>query len=400
MLIYLNDFRLTVVGVALVFLLSGLLVLDASTQPTLNIEDGLSNSMNKLSPHLTITVNGVVVVDKEDDLVVTNGLKVLQGFFTDPSGSSAFMTITDSSNVARNFGFYGKASQYVGYISSTSGATPLGGMIGIGTSSSAASTSQVGLGSLQLIGGVQSSTYSGGNITIVNTFDISSSLALKEVGLFLRLHSTTGDANIMFARDTYTTVNVVSGDTVVVTYVLNLNNTAFTDNFGQFFENLFGYHSSTSSFFMQDISGSDRLFVIYSTYSAGINNCNFGAYVTISCTTDGGSGHPASFMQLGGDNTTVSRSDYNLGEDLSAVLLSGGYKHNGVSITGASNNNLTIAGGLFVFTGSDTVNEVGFFMTWFDEFGVERDIMLVHLNTVATAKTSGQTSVPYVTIES
>jgi hypothetical protein len=86
--------------------------------------------------------------------------------------------------------------------------------VAIGTDSTAPAASQTALGAeVMRVQGTYSKDANVGECSMDATFNITSTYALNECGLF---NASTGGT--MYCRDTYTTKNVVNGDTVKVYY--------------------------------------------------------------------------------------------------------------------------------------------------------------------------------------
>jgi hypothetical protein len=94
--------------------------------------------------------------------------------------------------------------------------------VAIGTDGTSPSASQTALGAeVMRVQGTYSKDPSTGECSIDATFNITSTYALNECGLF---NASTGGT--MYCRDTYTTKNVVSGDTVKVYYTAKFHRPA------------------------------------------------------------------------------------------------------------------------------------------------------------------------------
>jgi hypothetical protein len=86
--------------------------------------------------------------------------------------------------------------------------------VAIGTDGTAPSASQTALGAeVMRVQGTYSKDANTGECSMDATFNITSTYALQECGLF---NASTGGT--MYCRDTYTTKNVQNGDTVKVYY--------------------------------------------------------------------------------------------------------------------------------------------------------------------------------------
>jgi hypothetical protein len=84
----------------------------------------------------------------------------------------------------------------------------------IGTDSTAPAASQTALGAeVMRVSGTYAKDANVGECSMDATFNITSTYALNECGLF-----NASSGGTMYCRDTYTTKNVVSGDTVKVYY--------------------------------------------------------------------------------------------------------------------------------------------------------------------------------------
>jgi hypothetical protein len=86
--------------------------------------------------------------------------------------------------------------------------------VAIGTDGTAPSATQTALGNeVMRVQGTYSKDANTGECSIDATFNITSTYALQECGLF-----NASSGGTMYCRDTYTTKNVVNGDTVKVYY--------------------------------------------------------------------------------------------------------------------------------------------------------------------------------------
>lgn len=63
-----------------------------------------------------------------------------------------------------------------------------------------------------------------GTITLAKTFSVTGSHTIQEAGLFNDTYSASGNTDSMFARKTFDAVSVANGDSLTVTWTINVGN--------------------------------------------------------------------------------------------------------------------------------------------------------------------------------
>jgi hypothetical protein len=106
-------------------------------------------------------------------------------------------------------------------------------------------------------------------VQITGSDSITSTVAITEAGLFSSFNYFSGIVSFMLSHDTFTAINAVNGDTVTVTYDLNLNNSGFTNQFCNWLAAIF--QGSVQSTFSNTVTLTDTSGNI-ATYSVWCSN--------------------------------------------------------------------------------------------------------------------------------
>jgi len=269
-----------------------------------------------------------------------------------------------------------------------SGGTYVGSTVGIGNSSTATALSDNKL--LSQDGDYvqpRNTTYANGNVTIVAVCVVNGSqtTGITEAGLFL--NGGASRTALMF-RETFTAIPCVIGDTIVITYTIQLADTGFTDNFGKLLESIFLWTWQGNAYVdwrnmtqpMTTIDGSVHDCTAYAGnyYYGGSYPAQNIFWRSIGFNDT----FPCAGYMLGTDGTAFDRSQHNLSAplDTNATILTliPSILPIVTSNATAKTSNITLTHTVN-YASSYTFREVGFFILGFDFEGDYNCYMLWRL---------------------
>lgn len=288
----------------------------------------------KMTPSLNISVynsDGILKATrlKEDDLLLDNFRNFFIAFFD--SATSKTVDLKDTSNTARTIVVHKTSSTTTNtWSDSASGSTTKGGIMGIGSGTNAPTQTDYALQTIYGSLADVPNTYptwdvATGNVTIQKSFAITGTITITEAVLGVRWIPSSGTTSydIMMFRDTFTGISCVNGDTVVVTYKINLS-VSYNRNFGILLSNIF-YNvadAGTKQDTLYSITATpiSMIFYYYTSATTGIFNCG-GAYAVYIAHGTGSTAESRSHATLTTltDSLSVITSITISGSDIVAV---------------------------------------------------------------------------------
>lgn len=195
-----------------------------------------------------------------------------------------------------------------------------------------------------------------GNLTAIYSVPVYVADDLSEICL-VKIACVTGSTQsyFMMARDTFTPVSVVPGDTCYATYTFILDGTGFTDNFGEYLEKAIDGDDSSG---VQTCSFIDWNGAGISVYLGGYNTANH--FWDTGCYSG---------VMVGTGSTAMELDDY----DLESPVVDDDYELFNLPDIVADKPQASAA---FVFDDSYTLREVGWFYQCKDTSGTVRTILL------------------------
>ena len=326
--------------------------------PAENLEISLDKAVNKLSPELTVRVydsmgNLKTVIVKEDDLVLNNFKLWLSAWLgtTTASATASTNTLKDTSNQDRVVTGKKWSTSYIyTWCDSASGTGNKGGIMALGTGTTAPTVSDYGCETiygafvnLDTTAPVYNSTT--GEIVVVNTFSITDTVSISEVVLGYNWvgPSTTAYSFALF-RDTFSPISVENGDTVAIAYVIDLDDTGFTNNFGvilaEVFRSVADGTTSTSKTIV-DKTGTNKALECYD------DDTEYVPALTIRTANP-----VSSWINVGTSSTATSRSHYALVSEVEDI--SGGV------VTHVISGDVWVQGNVYCAE-ARTITEAGYF---------------------------------------
>jgi hypothetical protein len=194
-----------------------------------------------------------------------------------------------------------------------------------------------------------------GNITIGGNIVAQTAATISESGLIIEWLPSNTATQFLFAHDVFTGIAVSAGSTIAVQYTIELLNTGFTNNFGEFFACV-----------LQSIvvgSGGGPAGVSGATDVSGTAR-NLGCYLNFSVSNGGqniASNQP--WAAFGTGTTSPARSQYTLATPSSTCTntpTSPAASNNGVASSIFNVNQIKITTSL-VCTSAQTISEAGLF---------------------------------------
>lgn len=281
--------RYKFVGVLFAFLLilsmENVVMYNYIIKPDAVINIGLSNHISTRLIAEAYDNNGNLKqrVEKNNDLIMDSFRNFLINWLFTSYNSAGARTVAldDISDTSRTYNVRtNDGGTYANYfVDSSTGTDSKGGYIGIGTGTTAPTVSDYNLESLygskvQVTGGYPTWTSASGDITITGTVSITSSVTITEGALFVRWLPSSGSTTYytMMTRDTFTGIDVVNGDTFVLTIVINLSG-EFTDNLGSVLAGIFTYVAdggSVSKTLLPCSGSSNTMYCYYPSNTATI----------------------------------------------------------------------------------------------------------------------------------
>ena len=274
------------------------------------------NSLKNLSVTLEIKQyrKGQLIrmVTEKDDMILENFALFMEAFLTNPT-AEVKATLHDGGGGGTEITVWSDdISKSIGMAYESGGPSSLAGKIGIGEGDTAATRSDYWLES-EYAEKEATATYSSGVITIVSSIPITDTKTITEAIFFVTWWSSgeDGSRNYAFFRDVFTGVNVNDGDTLSLTYYLNLNNSGFTDQFGKLLAAIFSTISNAEGSLrtvqLTDITNNNRWFTVYgNTLSGSPFAYWFGSSVDYSGSYSG------VFVAIGTGTTANGRALYKL----------------------------------------------------------------------------------------
>lgn len=359
-----NEKYIFSVGVIALLLSSAILfqVLGRNEDNTeINLYSKINSDINKISPTLSVEVrdsdgnlkNSFV---KEDDLILDNFINFTTGIFSSNGATAVAMYMSDLGGAQRTFYAYHGGN---GWSISTSGAR--GGLIGIGSGETTATRSDYALETQkETYKAVSTPSYSSGNITFTSTFSVTSGYNLSESVVVITFNDSGNvGRNVTVFRDTFANITVVAEDTVVITYTISLNDTGFTNNFGNLFVSMFSrvVSGGTTSFTATNIAGTTKTFYTWKTSGATISF----AYANV-----------AAKIAIGSSATATARTHYDVQTQVGSDTA--------ISIPVKNSSSITIATSL-VSPSAQTIQEASYMNSWIDSGGVTAEYVMLWRDT-------------------
>ncbi len=312
----------------------------------INLYNKINSDINKISPTLSVEVrdsdgNLKSSFVKEDDLILDNFINFTAGIFSSDGTNTVYMYMEDLSGIQRTFYAYHSSA---GWSLTTTGTR--GGLIGIGSGETAATRDDYVLESQkQNYMAVSTPSYSSGNITFTSTFSVTSGYNLSESVVVITFNDSGNvGRNVTVFRDTFANITVVAEDTVVITYTISLNDTGFTNGFGNFLTALFKRVVSGDylSFTATNIAGTSKSFWSWTvaTGSSFIFRKDASVYTKIA---------------MGSSATATSRTHYDVQTQVGSDTA--------ISTPSKNSSSVTIATSL-VSPSAQTIQEASYMVTW------------------------------------
>ena len=321
----------------------------------------LINAINQitLTLNFTVTHNGKsysTIIP--NDLLTDNFYKLMLSLFTPCYSSSTQIvyTVVLTSNVPDNVVMWNcnSSTSIFGFASTFNAIN--GGVIEIGTSSITPKTSDYNLNTaFQTYFTTTSSCNIGttDNIVTSGSESISSSASITETGLLLDI----GSIYILLSHDTFSAIVVNSGDTVTVSYTLNLNNVGFNNNLCQILYGILQYEvgNAVLQITLTDITGTSYIYCIKNPMMSSVSILT--AINGASCTSSswsGGSNYNFIQMAIGTAANTFTPSSYALTSQIASTVIT----NNVYSSTNAQVYYTTT----FTLPNTKTIAEAGLFL--------------------------------------
>ena len=309
---------------------------------------------NKIHTELTVSVydaegNLKSSVKKPDDLLTAQFIgflaTVLKGT---PSVGSNTVVLKNDANADKTIRVQDDIASFQdnSITDSGAGSAKKGGIVGIGTGSTAPARSDYSLETkVEAYSDITSAPVwdpTAGTISLSGNVAITGSRTITEAILGVKWRDTGAtDQVFIFARDTFAGQAVVNTDVVAVSYVITLTGSEFTNNFGVYLSTIL-------------TTCNDGQTVTYSTYK-NIANSNVALHTYIPSGYANAWSYNnviesrAGRIYIGTGSTAVARTDYYLGTKIQS----------GVDyITQTDSTGITINGS-FNCLSATTINEVG-----------------------------------------
>ena len=360
----LNTTEKTIMAFSVSLILISVLLLNSLVQSSITKADGQVFSSSNFKVNLNIDVygsDGALKSSKlkEDDLVLDNFGELLRAMFKNVDGyvsTTASDFIRDSgAGTAMNVRYL----EVIGFWEGQSGDD--GAFIGIGTGTTTPLVSDYTLeAEVETRNEVGDSVYSDGNVTISTSIACTGTANITEAGLYLQ--DGTNNYSWMLFRDTFGTVAVVNGDSIVITYTIMLS-TEFTDNFGKILAGMLSGitdNEATKTYSLTDVDGN----------SITVNYASGEATEPVNWVFDmTGMGTPLVGIGIGTGTTSPARADYALETQVEAIT--------GVTALTYNGGNCSLSS-VHVTSASRAITETGLFMFVRASGGVSEQILLWH----------------------
>ena len=309
-----------------------------------NLHVTVRNQTGQIIPQDTRNVNGDLVLNNFNNFLAglfnPTGASVTGGGNLAPgagSGSGSGTNCDSGSNPSASF-FWGASncidsSESIGYDSNTETCTttsPCGGMVEIGTSSTAPTRADTGVttlyGSETLTSSSTCSTGTTDSVDFSGTVSITSTATITEAagGINTAYGYASGGATtgvgfqyFNFFHDTFTGISVASGDSVDVSYSVSLGTAGFNVNLCNFLAGLFSPVTNQNgvAVSLKDTAGTATDFYIWTNQGSSAN--------CILSTSASGCSSPsaASFIAIGTGTTAYTPTTYALGTQVASTTM-------------------------------------------------------------------------------
>jgi hypothetical protein len=321
---------------------------------------------NKITVNLQIIVadaNGIVKqsMSLPNDPFTDNFRSLFSGVFTEHNGAEVTTNLTSFYSTPMYISVKTPMEAYTGggssdaYSFSCPVNSATGGKIGIGNGTSPANVADYNLeNQIGSWTSVSSPIYTNGQIIFSSAIGISNDVNISESGVALLVFAGNvyvGSEPALVLHDTFTALPATNGDTVTVTYTIQLLNTGFTDNFGQIIAGIFRYKTPGTDWYitLTDISGTSKNaylgrshsgYWLFSTHSGAANNTG---------------------IEVGIGNGALNRSSYNLTTSINTLMSNSNPVYSSSGINGTITFSTTL-----VFSANYNLTEAGFFMKGVD----------------------------------
>lgn len=246
---------------------------------------------------------------KPDDLITKQFIDFLGTFFTGVYATEQTLVMKNDANTDKTFKIWSETSTVTGtYCDSVTGTSRKGGIIGIGTGTTAPARSNYAL---------ETKVESYADITTIPTWDtstgivsatasitITGSRTITEAVIGVRwIDSSSTEQVIIFAHDTFAGVSCVATDVFSLTYAFTLSS-GFTNNFGYYLKDMF-----------TSIADGSTLITTYKDYTNGNSALYFmrtsitSTWVSQPSMSVTGTGR----ISMGTSSTALARTDYKCG---------------------------------------------------------------------------------------
>jgi hypothetical protein len=193
-------------------------------------------------------------------------------------------------------------------------------------------------------------------VQITGSDSITSSVSITEAGLFIHLVYGGSGVTMMLSHDTFTAINAVNGDTVTVTYDLNLNNSGFTTQFCNWLADILQgsiQSTNTNSVTLTDTKGN---IATYSVWCNGSGGSVYQVIISSSCGTVLTNTNAFILMEIGTGTVSFTPSSTHLTSPIGSPTpisntvysSANGQLYYTTTFTGISSSNTITEAGVFL----------------------------------------------------